>query len=156
MNFFDEAQYQASYRLTQDDVGTANVVFNINADNGTRLIITNILIKASNFASGRSAYVQLKDGSNNAVFQNFAIGLVMDNNMFTVPHEGNYAVNNESNQQLIPLNNGDYLNITLYNLAQNEYYDVIVRGYIRGRLPTIDTSGSSLTPTVTTNYARIV
>ena len=130
------------------------MVLQIVTGNNTRLLLTSILVQMSNTAAGRSVYVETKDSSDNTTLA-FAIGLSMDNQKFSVPHEGNYTINNESNQQLIPLINGDKLVITAYSLADTENFRVTVRGYIRGRVPSTNTAGSSNTPSLTTSYARI-
>lgn len=156
--FFKELDtpiYQASYRLTQNDSGSNNVVFNIRTTNGTRLNLSSLVVKFPNLTTGSSMSVLIKDSGDNYI-QNLATGLSMDNNFFVFPHAGNYTTNNETSSQTITLTNGDYLNVTVYNLEENGTYDVNLRGFIRGRPPTNDTTGSGATPAITTNYSRIV
>lgn len=151
---FDEAIYQANFTVTEND-GGGNVVLQVRSENGTRLDITSILVRMSNTAASRSVYVDIKDSDDNEI-NRFAIGLSLDNNTFVVPHSGNYNYNNKSSAQNINLVNGDKLVITAYSMADTEFFRVLIRGRIRGRLPTTSTAGSSNTPSLTTNYARIV
>lgn len=150
----DTAIYQAHFTVTGIN-GGGNLVLQVKADNGTRLNITSILLRMSNTAASRVTYVEISDSADN-IIQRFNIGLALDNNTFVMPHSGNYTYNNESSAQNITLVNGDKLVVTAYSMADTENFQVFIRGYIRGTLPTTSTAGSSNTPSLTTNYARIV
>lgn len=156
MNLFDEAQYQGSFRITQTDAGGGTLEINIEANNGTRLIIDSVMVAVPNTSSGRSVYVRGYDSADNEMQRFSFVGL--DNQKVFIPSTGREAnnANNITNKQFINLVNGDYLNVNGFTFAQNEYFDLIVRGYVRGRLPTVSTTASTGTISLTTNYARIV
>ena len=151
----DTAVFQAKYTLVENNAAGGDLVFNLNANNGSRLVITNIAINLLTAGGNRNLYMNIKDNDDN--FMGYvARGIALSaNGTFIFPHTGNLQANNSTAQQSITLVNGDAIKI-LFNVAQNESYNVYVRGYIRGRLPVADTAGSTGTPNLTTNYARIV
>ena len=151
----DTAIYQASFSITETNAAGGNLILNLNANNGTRLLITNVIIILTTAAGNRSLYLNIQDKDDN--FMGYiARGLSMSANAsFIFPHTGNLQANNSSAQQTISLVNGDGIKV-FFSVGQNESYDVYVRGYVRGKLPVASTSGSTGTPSLTTNYARIV
>lgn len=152
----DTAIYQGSFRVTDNDGGSATLALNIYSGNGTRLMIDSIKVSLPNTSAGRTIYVRVFDSDDDEL-QRFAF-VGMDNNSIFLPSTGREAnnANNITNKQFVTLVNADYLSIEGFTFDNAEYFDVIVRGYIRGRLPVVDTSGSSATPALTTNYSRIV
>jgi len=63
--------------------------------------------------------------------------------------DGNYT---RAPKHSFTIVNDDKLLFRSASLAQNESYTIIVRGFIRGRLPNYDTTGSVGSVSVTSNY----
>ena len=121
----DSAIFQAHYRITQNDGGNKDTLFNLYANNGTRLIIDYIGIKYGTTAANRTTYIQAKDSDDNTLSQLvYAVSIGSTGN-FTFPHSGNIQNNNSSGMQKIILAGGDSIRIFGANLADGEYYDVV-------------------------------
>lgn len=147
----DTAVFQARLTLTQDDSGNNDVWLNIKAANGTRLLITEVFMQMNApVASGRSSQLEIRDSGGN-MYKRFQSSSLGDNAYMTMGlgSDGNYT---RSPQAPVILANDDKLVFRSASLAQNESYTIIVRGYLRGRLPTYDTSGSGATPSVASDY----
>ena len=153
----DTAQYQASFTLTEND-GGGTVVLNVEADNGTRLYITQINLKMSVVSSARQIYGYLQDSSGVIISTLMYDTTAYSSTYLTFPNTGSIATNtaNVTSAHYIPVINGDQLQFQGISLSDGESITVLIRGYIRGGLPVTSTTGSSNTPSLTTTYQRIV
>lgn len=152
----DTPVYQGSFRITQTNSSGGTCEINIEATRGSRIMIDSAMVVLPNTASGRTIYIRVYDSDDNEI-QRFAyVGL--DNQRVFIPSQGLNAngANNATNKQFFTLVNGDYLNVHGFTFAQNEYFDLRVRGYVRGRMPNVTTTGSTGDVTLTTNYSRVV
>lgn len=154
----DTAIYQNYYTLRQDDAGGGDIVIYIKADNGTRLLITNIIASTSNLTANRRVDIDTEDSSGQRLLNLALDTSVATGSWLNIPSTGLVANadNNKSNIQVIPMVNGDRIRIRMIGAAQNELLKFGIRGYIRGRLPSVDTSGSGGVISVSASYARIV
>jgi len=155
MDEFDEAIYQANFTLEQTD-SSGNLVLKVKSDNGTRLLLNSISLHGGGGASGLRLEMYIYDSSNNIIQ---LLGLDTSfGGILTFPSTGSVASNdnNKSAAQNVVLANGDYLWVRYSSASTNETISARLRGYIRGRLPNVDTSSSGGTVSLTTAYHRIV
>ena len=145
--------YYGEATVTHVDGGTANI--NIETSSGTRLLVYSISVKMSNTASGRTVYVRLYNSSNEELNRLAFVGL--DNKSVFVPNVGidGTTNNNLSNMQLIPVCNGDKINISAFTMAAGETYEIFVRGYIKGKIPSMTSTGSTGTVTISNTIQQI-
>lgn len=151
----DTPIFQAHLDITQTGGSGGDAVINIYCTNSTRLLLKSIQIKASGTLGGtRYFYINQNDTSNNTVCRlAYAVGLNANNNL-TFPHGGNIQSNNSSGMQEVILMD-DSIQISA-NLGSNEGFEVILRGLVRGRLPTYNTSGSTGSVSVSSDYYKAV
>lgn len=147
MDRLDTPVYMGYAKLTHGSGGTG--VINFETPNDTRMLITSVAIHTQNYSSGRTFYVRLVDESANELNRYAFVGL--DNQRTFLPSLGDDAKssNNISSQQTYLLVGGDKLKIEGFTFAAGEYFEVYVRAYIRGRSPSITTTGSTNSPTLT-------
>ena len=149
----DTPIYQLRIEMTEND-GGGSVWIGIQTANGTRLHVTDLFMQMGTVASARSSQIEIRDSSGN-MFKRFASSSLNSNEFFSMGL-GSDGVSNKTPLHPFTIANGDKIIFRASNLANNETYQVYVRGYIRGRLPTTSTAGSSNTPATNTIYARII
>lgn len=153
----DTAIYQANYKLTQTDAGGGNLVLRVYSTLGVRLMITSINIQSS--VSGGLRLENYVYDSNDDFISNLGLDTSFGaGSILNFPSTGQPATNdnNMTSAQNVVLANGDYLRIRLSSAPVNTQLQVRIRGFIRGRVPSIDTSASGGTVSLSTIYSRII
>ena len=153
----DTAQFQAQY-IIKRGATTGNLDLAIKAANGTRLLVTSfhVVNNEGTIGANRSCFFLIRDSDDDNIYK-LASWTMTAGSDYSIPHQGNANnADNRGNIQLIPLINGDQIVFRGLSFAPNEGCTVTIRGYIRGRLPNIDTGLSSGVITFTNNYSRIV
>ena len=110
----DTAIYQGSFRVTDNDGGSATLALNIYSGNGTRLMIDSIKVSLPNTSAGRTIYVRVFDSDDDEL-QRFAF-VGMDNNSIFLPSTGREA-NNANNIT----NKGLYTSVNPKRIMDNHF-----------------------------------
>lgn len=147
--------YRAVFKQT--DVGGGAIVVNIIAQE--RMVILYGLIGPNDYAAVRAIACQVRDTSGNLI-GNALKAINMDNARVVFPATGEGAavvVENvsEFNKHIV-LGKGEYLYLFTDALVQNEELTIAVRALIQTSLPSVTTTGSAGTVTITTTYNKVI
>ena len=150
--------YYGEAEAKQTAASGGNISFNIETASGTRLLLYFIHVQLSSTSADRRIDITIKNSSNTTVSY-----LSLDTSFgstawMTLPSQGSPATNayNVNNLQPIPVNNGDKLNITLSSsVAQNENMKIYVRGYIKGKIPSMTSTGCGGTISISNTIQQI-
>ncbi len=151
--------YQLNTSITQTDTGGGTVQFRLTATSGTRLVIQSIYAKGTSLASSRIVTIEHLDENHERVLYLAGDSTFSSGGYFNYPAAGSNASNsgNFPRQNDIILANNDYIRIIMYSAAQNEGFEKIqFRAFIKGKQPSIQSSGSGGSVSISTNANIIV
>lgn len=147
--------YRAVFKQT--DVGGGHIIVTITANE--RMEVLYCLAGPNDYAANRTLTSDIRDSAGNQVGK-MTPSLALDNATMASPAFGSGAAitighSNEFNQKFT-LGQDDSLRFAALSLVQNEELTIAIRALIDSVKPTIATTGSGGTVTITTTYDRVI
>lgn len=156
MDEFDYSLWAGRFIVTQVAGGGGTVRLQFIANE--RMVVLFGTIGQDDYAANRTITVWLGDGTN--IIGKVMEPLALDNVRipFPVTGEGAAITANAANEfgRVVVLGKGDVMYVTAADLANTETLTVVIRALIREWPPTVNTTGSSGTVTLTTTYNKVI
>lgn len=146
--------YRAVFKQTAGGGGSIHVLITANE----RTVILYGTFGPNDYAANRTVTVRIADDDDNEIGRIFS-NVAVDNAPFSFPVDDHSVVAAADGPQLekrVVLGKGDYLQFIASGLVLNEELTVAIRALIMRTKPTIATTGSGGTVTITTTYDKVI
>jgi len=142
--------------LTQSNAGGGNGVITIIPGAGSEFMLIWVHLGPNDYAAARTVTVRVEDTDNNRIMDIYSAAI--DNVHVNLPITNSDSVASALNKSGFPfmISGTDILHFDAASLAQNETFTIAIRARLKGKIPTIATTGSTGTVALVADYNTVL